>query len=194
MVHLRNGRPSKPRSTKIRNWLQRFARNRDGAIAIEFAALALPFSLLVFAILESCISFAGQQLLMNATDNVARQFRTGQIRPADVEANKNLVRNKICEQIQIVVTTGCPGLLVDLKNYTTFSQAAAVKIKYTSDDDIDDTGFDIKPGKSGTINQLRAFYRWPVMTDLLRKSMSNLKGGNTLHFASVTWQNEPFED
>jgi len=194
MVHLRHGRPSKPRLTKIRNWLQRFARNSDGAIAIEFAALALPFSLLVFAILESCISFAGQQLLMNATDNVARQFRTGQIRPADVEANKNLVRNKICEQIQIVVTTGCPGLLVDLKNYTTFSQAAAVKIKYTSDDDIDDTGFDIKPGKSGTINQLRAFYRWPVMTDLLRKSMSNLKGGNTLHFASVTWQNEPFED
>lgn len=194
MVHLRHGRPSKPRLTKIRNWLQRFARNSDGAIAIEFAALALPFSLLVFAILESCISFAGQQLLMNATDNVARQFRTGQIRPADVGANKNLVRNKICEQIQIVVTTGCPGLLVDLKNYTTFSQAAAVKIKYTSDDDIDDTGFDIKPGKSGTINQLRAFYRWPVMTDLLRKSMSNLKGGNTLHFASVTWQNEPFED
>lgn len=194
MVHLRHGRPSKPRLTKIRNWLQRFARNSDGAIAIEFAALALPFSLLVFAILESCISFAGQQLLMNATDNVARQFRTGQIRPADVEANKNLVRNKICEQLQIVVTTGCPGLLVDLKNYTTFSQAAAVKIKYTSDDDIDDTGFDIKPGKSGTINQLRAFYRWPVMTDLLRKSMSNLKGGNTLHFASVTWQNEPFED
>ena len=41
---------------------------------------------------------------------------------------------------------------------------------------------------------LRVFYRWPVMTDFMSKSMSNLKGGKTLHFASVTWQNEPFDD
>ena len=33
-----------------------------------------------------------------------------------------------------------------------------------------------------------------VMTDFLAKSMANLKNNKTLHFASVTWQNEPFDD
>ena len=28
----------------------------------------------------------------------------------------------------------------------------------------------------------------------MRKSMANLPDGKTLHFASVTWQNEPYED
>ena len=41
---------------------------------------------------------------------------------------------------------------------------------------------------------LRVFYRWPVITDFMSKAMSNLKGGKTLHFATVTWQNEPFDD
>jgi len=41
---------------------------------------------------------------------------------------------------------------------------------------------------------LRVFYKWPVMTDLMAKSMANLSGGRTLHFASVTWQNEPFDN
>ena len=43
-------------------------------------------------------------------------------------------------------------------------------------------------------NMLRVFYKWPVMTDFMRKVMSNLKDGKTLHFATVTWQNEPFDD
>jgi Flp pilus assembly protein TadG len=50
------------------NALRRFVNNARGSIAIEFAALAIPFSLLVFAILESCISFAAQQVLSNVAD------------------------------------------------------------------------------------------------------------------------------
>lgn len=163
-------------------------------MAIEFAALALPFALLVFAILESCISFASQQVLMNTTDDVARLFRTGQLRPADIEKDKDLVRNLICDRLEVVVTDGCPGLLVDLKPHATYAQAAAVRIKFTPDNDIDDSEFSIAPGKSESINQLRVFYKWPVMTDFLRKSMSNLKDGKTMHFATVTWKNEPFND
>ena len=58
--------------------VRRFFRARGGATAIEFVILALPFSALIFAILESCVSFAAQQLISNATDDIARQIRTGQ--------------------------------------------------------------------------------------------------------------------
>jgi hypothetical protein len=63
-----------------------------------------------------------------------------------------------------------------------------------NDRDLDTSGFAVTPGPSMTKNMLRVFYKWPVMTDFMRKSMSNLKDGKTLHFATVTWQNEPFDD
>lgn len=170
----------------------RFGRNRQGSVAIEFAALAIPFAMLVFAILESCISFAAQQVLANATDDIARQLRTGQVKAASI--NEITLKKMICDRLDIVVTSGCPDLVVDLREFPTFAAAAAVRIKLTSDGDIDTTGFAVKPGPSMSKNMLRVFYRWPVITDFMRKSMSNLKGGKTLHFATTTWQNEPFDD
>ena len=172
--------------------LARFGRNRHGSVAIEFTALAIPFAMLVFAILESCISFAAQQVLSNATDDIARQLRTGQVKAADV--NETALKKMICDRLDIVVASGCPDLVVDLREFPTFAAAAAVKIKLTTDGDIDTTGFAVKPGPSMSKNMLRVFYRWPVITDFMRKSMSNLKGGKTLHFATATWQNEPFDD
>jgi Flp pilus assembly protein TadG len=174
----------------------RLLRDRSGATAIEFTALAIPFALLVFAILESCLSFAGQELMASVTDDVARQLRTGQIKAADI--NKDKLETMICDRMSVMVSGNCKdNLEVDLQEYATFAAAAAVRIKFVgtgSDRDIDTTGFKVTPGKSMTKNMLRVFYRWPVITDFMRKAMSNLKGGKTLHFATVTWQNEPFTD
>lgn len=178
-----------------RSLIGRFTKNSEGTTTIEFVMLALPFSLLVFAILESCISFAGQQLLSNAADTVAREIRTGQLKAADItEAS---LKDEICSHIDILVAAGCPELEVDLREFATFEQAAAVKIKYIGSGDsrdIDTSDFEVSPGPSLTKNMLRVFYRWPVITDLMRKSLSNIQGSKTLHFASVTWQNEPFND
>ena len=160
--------------------------------------LALPFALLVFAILESCISFAGQEVMANITDDVARQLRTGQLRPADVAGTK--LTTLICGRLQIIVSTDCPDqLLVDLRQYPTFADAATAGFKIQNGDVVLMQGtnsqtFANTPGPAESKNMLRVFYKWPVMTDLMAKSMANLNGGRTLHFASVTWQNEPFDN
>lgn len=172
--------------------LRRFGRSRDGAAAIEFTALAIPFGLLVFAILESSISFAAQQVLANATDDIARQLRTGQIKAADV--NETSLKTLVCNRISIIVANDCPGLEVDLREFATFAEAAQVRVKITSGGELDTTDFDVDPGPSLSKNMLRVFYRWPVITDFMRSSMSNLKDNKTLHFATSTWQNEPFDD
>lgn len=170
----------------------RFIRDEDGAMAIEFVALALPFSVLVFAILESSVSFAGQQLLVNTADNIARQFRTGQLKPSEVDEGK--LKQLVCADLDILVASGCPGLEVDLRQFDSFEEAAQLRIKYTASGDIDTSDFAVDPGPSLSKNTLRIFYRWPVMTDIMRKSMSNIGDGYTLQFATVTWQNEPFDD
>ncbi len=184
--------PPSPRPAR-RGILARFAGNRSGSTAVEFTALAIPFSLLVFAILESCISFAGQEVLANTTDDVARLLRTGQVKAADVTPTS--LRTLICDRLSVIVADDCPGLEVDLREVTTFQQAAALGIPFNAaKDDIITSGFVVKPGKSMSKNALRVFYRWPIMTDIMRKSMSSLKDNKTLHFSMAVWQNEPFDD
>jgi Flp pilus assembly protein TadG len=188
---------------KRRSILSRFVRDRSGATAIEFSVLAIPFAAMVFAILESCISFAGAQVLANAADDVARQLRTGQIKIASglsaealAEEKKKLER-MICDRLEVMVAKDCLGLRIDVRKVDTFAEAAALRIVYDGsgqDKTLADSNFQFKPGPSMSKNVLRVFYEWPVITDFMRARMSNLAGGKTLHFATVTWQNEPFDD
>ncbi len=187
------------RKTRRKGLFGRFARERDGTTAIEFAALAIPFSLLVFAVLECCISFAAQEVMTNATDSVARQLRTGQIKAADTSATQ--IKNLICAKLEIMVAKGCPGLEVDLRTKSSFEELAKAKfaiqdkkIVLLTDGKAETGGYQFQPGLSTQKSMLRVFYKWPVMTDFMAKSMANLENGATLHFASATWQNEPFDD
>ena len=174
-----------------------FFSDKRGSTAMEFAMLAIPFALLVFAILESCISFAGQEVMANITDDVARQLRTGQLQKNNVtEAS---IKQLICSRLQIMVAQNCPGLLVDLREYSSFADAATAGFRIAGNQIVltqsgSDMTFTVSPGLAESINMLRVFYKWPVMTDLLAKQMQNFNDGTTLHFASVTWQNEPFND
>lgn len=178
-----------------KRWFRRFARNRDGATVIEFALLAFPFTLLVFAILESCISFAGEEYLQNVTDDLARELRTNNL-PDDAPSPMTVeyFQDRMCERLEILVSTGCPGLSIDLRNFTTFAQAAALRTRIVDKEISLDGGFQFNPGGAETINTLRVFYRWPVLTDIMRSRMAGLNNGAALHFATATWQNEPYDE
>jgi Flp pilus assembly protein TadG len=170
--------------------IRRFSRERRGSVAIEFSIMAMPFVALIFAILETCLSFATQQLITNAVDRVARDVRTGRLLTADLTGNK--LKDMICNRIALMAPDGCPDLLVDLNNYASFT-AVPKKVPFTAGGDINTAGFAVNPGGPSTINHMRVYYRWPVMTDFLRSSMSNMPGGKTLLLSSATWRNEPFD-
>jgi Flp pilus assembly protein TadG len=169
--------------------LSRFRRDKRGSVAIEFSMLILPFTLLMFAVIETSVSFAAQQIMSNITDDIARSMRTGKIKPADITNAK--LRMLICERMNILTPATCPELVFDLKPYANYA-AVPVKIAYTASHDIDTTGFTTNLGGSGSIQALRVFYRWPVMTDFMRGKLSTLPNGKTLLYAAMIWQNEPY--
>ncbi|MBN9074505.1 MAG: pilus assembly protein [Rhizobiales bacterium] len=177
----------------MRAGLARFRRNRKGATVVEFALLAFPFILLVFAVLESCICFAAQEYMQNITDDLARQLRTGQIRRT-ISAQD--FRDKVCERLEFFVSDGCPGLNIDLRNFTTFEDASKLRVYITSAGNvfIDGGAYQFDPGTSQSKNVLRLYYHWPVLTDIMRKRIYNLSDGTTLMFSTAVWQNEPFDD
>ena len=55
-----------------------FARHQDGAAAVEFALVAVPFLALLFAILETALVFFAGQTLETAASDSARMIMTGQ--------------------------------------------------------------------------------------------------------------------
>ncbi|MEM5502848.1 TadE/TadG family type IV pilus assembly protein [Ahrensia kielensis] len=174
---------------RLRTALSRFKHNKDGATAIEFGILAIPFILIVFAVLETSLSFTAQQVMANSVDQAARKVRTGQIDPKTTDEDQ--FRAMICHDLELLVSSGCPELEFDLKSYKKFSDVPTT-IPMETPKKLDTSGFTYEPGGAGTINHLRVFYRWPVITDIMKSHLSGLEDGKTLLYSSSTWQNEPF--
>jgi Flp pilus assembly protein TadG len=175
----------KPRK-QVRRIIGRFRKSQDGVAAIEFAMLSLPFFMLVFATIEVFVAFAGEQLLENAVDTMSRQVRTGQITfqmgraPDKTEAE---FRAQLCEEISLMIT--CPEnedpndqkLYLDVREFASFAAIPndIPRVGEAKHSDIDPSSFDYDPGGPGTINIVRAYYRWEVMTDLVRPFITNIR-------------------
>nr|QQZ50147.1 pilus assembly protein [Phenylobacterium glaciei] len=86
------------RALRFQNLLLRFAAARRGTTAIEFAIIALPFCVMMFGIIELGLVFMVSVTLQNATDNAARQIRTGGFQTSGSSAKgdfKTLVCNRM---------------------------------------------------------------------------------------------------
>lgn len=72
-----------------------YTKNRDGATAIEFALLAIPFFMLLFAILELAVIFFISSTLSHAVSESGRQIRTGNFQNCGQAAFKAAVCDKM---------------------------------------------------------------------------------------------------
>ena len=168
-----------------RRLVRRFFVERRGAVAIEFAVLAFPFLLLLFAILESCIAYAAQELMSNAVDDLVRQLLTGQLRAGGV--NEETARDFLCQRMELLFPAGCrQEIRIDLRSFGTFEQAAMV-----FDGTLPPATFVFDPGGPQEKNVIRVFYQWPVITNILHGNLADDRG-EMLLYATRTWQNEPF--
>lgn len=178
---------------------RRFVGDRKGATAIEFALLAMPFFIVLFASIETFVAFAGEQLLANATDTLARKIRTGEITSATTETE---FRQAFCDEISILMTcsatevTAPAKLYLDVRKITDLGNFPDAVPRVGSD--LDTSGFTFAPGGSGEITMVRAYYRWEVITDLVRPYVTKLRpAGDSmprdyLMVATATFRNEEY--
>lgn len=190
--------------------LRRLFKSSEGATAIEFAILAIPFMMIVFATFETFIAFTGEQLVSNAVDTMARRVRTGQItfnlgRTTDM--TRTQFRQEFCKQISVMITcsnteAATPNKLwIDLEQVTSFADIPTniplVATNGGKTKDLDTTKMNYSAGGAGKINMFRAYYRWPITTDLVRPYISNIQQegstkGQFLIVATSAFQNENY--
>ncbi|MGR9437819.1 TadE/TadG family type IV pilus assembly protein [Rhizobium leguminosarum] len=185
------------------------ARSRDGAAAIEFALLAIPYFLVIFAILETFVAFAAEELVSNGVDTMSRRMRTGQItynlgRTTDM--NQAQFRQAFCDEISILVRCSASEvatpskLYLDVQTFSTFSAIPTTIPKLSTDKyaDVNTAAFKYAPGGAGTINMMRAYYRWEIITDLIRPYITTIRPSDGsmpsqyLIVATAAFQNEQY--
>jgi Flp pilus assembly protein TadG len=188
--------------------LFRLVHSRDGATAIEFALLAIPYFMIIFAILETFVAFTAEQLVTNAVDTLGRQLRTGQItynhNNSTTDKTEQQFRQLFCNEIDILIQCSASEiatsdkLWLDVESYNSFADMPTTVPHVSSDphSDLQTSGFKYAPGGPGSINMLRAYYRWQVITDIVRPYISTINPtGSPSEFlivATAAFQNEKY--
>lgn len=203
----RNSDEREPKKARRRKPLiRRFARSTDGAAAIEFAILAIPYFLIVFAILETFIAFIGENVISNGVDVMARKVRTGEIKSttANDPAFKTYFRKAFCDEISILVSCSADEianpkrLYIDLRSFSNYADIPTTipRASTAQNADLKTSDFAYSPGGAKSINMLRVYYRWPVLTDLVRPMLTTVRDSNGtgafLIVATATFQNEDY--
>lgn len=177
--------PAPQRRTITR--LVRFARNRRGATAVEFALIALPFFALMMAIIETFLLFFASQTIETATNTGARLIRTGQAQNAGLTEAE--FKTEICNAMRGLFSCE-DNLAVDVRTYEFFDDVDMGR-------PIDADGnlvqnFLYEPGDAGEVVVVRAFYEWPIHTNILKMGLASLSNGRHLIAAATAFRNEPF--
>lgn len=191
--------------------LLRLRRDREGAAALEFAILAVPFMLLMFATFETFFAFSGEQLMANAVETMGRKIRTGEItfgQGKSTDVTEAEFRQMFCDEIAILgmcsetEATTPEKLYLDVRQFASFADMPreVPKVSTAEFSDLDTSDFAFSPGGANSKNMLRAYYRWQIMTDLMRPYITNIRPTNKpvptdfLIVQTSTFENEDYDD
>ena len=171
-----------------RRFAARFRRSEKGSVGVEFAMLAIPFFLLVFAVIETCVIYFATSNLDSAVASAGRLIRIGSVQASGM--TKNQFRDQVCSRLHII--SNCQtNLKVDVRNFSNFGGVTFPPLVGADGKIVDNTVF--QPGGAGDIVVVRVYYSWGVLSPGLI-GLSNLDGGGRLIAASVAFRNEPFGD
>jgi Flp pilus assembly protein TadG len=166
----------------------RFARHQDGAAAVEFALVAVPFLALLFAILETALVFFAGQTLEAAASDSGRLIMTGQAQTAGY--TKDDFKTQVCNRLAGGVFNCSNGVYVDVKTYASFSAVNTASPIVNGTFDPTKVAYDA--GTQGSIVVVTLYYQWPIYVSLLGNNLSNLNGGSRLLVATSVFRNEPY--
>lgn len=179
----------------------RFLKDTNGATAVEFALVSIPFLGLLFAIFETALVFFTAQTVDAATAEAARQIMTGQAQgDSSVTTAAQFKTKYLCPTTGRILPSyvNCNTIVVDVRPATTWTSADQTKNFFT------ETNHKYCTGGSSQIVVLRVGYPMPVYLSVLAMNNSgdayvstagqtNISGSmKHLIVATSVFQNEPF--
>ncbi len=168
---------------------RRLLVERDGSTAVEFSLIALPFLILLIAILQVGVVFLAQHELETAVEKTARGLLTGSTQQAALTQTQFV--NSVCSNLPALFN--CSGVMVDLQTAANFSSAntATPTLTYDANGNVTNN-WQYSAGGSGSLMVLRVIYQFPVLPALSNFNLANLPNGNRLLMATAVFVAEPY--
>lgn len=161
---------------------------KDGATAIEFSMLFLPYMMLSLAIIELSMMFASASLLEGATDSAARMVRTGQLQKSGSVDLEGDFRQAMCDFATVLID--CNDVVIEAMTMDSYGDYSGLAPVYDSDGNLVSQGFDV--GGSNDRVLIRVAYRYQMITPLVGPLLNGPDGG-TLFVSTIVLQSEPYE-
>lgn len=167
-------------------FLARLLATRDGSAAVEFGMVALPFCVMLFAILELGVVFVTDSVLENATIETGRLVRTGQASAQNMTAAQ--FKTSLCSRMSIFAPDCDARATIDVRIIPQFA--------VTPPDPMAGGAFDVgaltySNGNPGDLVLVRVWYRQPLLTTFLAQGLSRLNDGSAMLTATTAFRNEP---
>jgi Flp pilus assembly protein TadG len=161
----------------------RFARAEDGATAVEFAIVAIPFLVLVFAIIELGLVFLVSVTLENAVIDVGRTIRTGEAQTGGATAAT--FKTAVCNKMGWVGSSCDSSLSIDVQTFSDYAASSDAR-----DGEMPKT-MTWNMGTAGSIVLIRAYYSWNLITPMLQTGLQSANGKRMIT-AATAFTNEPY--
>ena len=177
---------------------KRFTRNEDGATAIEFAIVALPFFALLFGILELAVVFFINSALVQATAEAGRVLRVGNFQAC---GGANNFKALVCSNMGGLGNCW-KNVRIDVVEGSSFKTITLPDIPPIEELDEDETGEDAIPqtpngvfdaNAAGDTIVVRSVLHYRLALPPLLTRLDNPPGsGARTIVATTAFQNEPF--
>lgn len=163
-------------------------RNRDGSAAVEFAMVAFPFFLMLFAIIEVALILTIDAVLENAVIDTGRLVRTGQA--AAMGMTPEQFKSQICSRMTVFAGDCETRATIDVRVVTNF-------VISPQDDPLSSGVFDptvpltYSNGAPNSWMLVRVWYKHPLITGFLAQAVSRTTDGAAMLSAATAFKNEP---
>lgn len=163
-------------------------QRREGAAAVEFGIVALPFFFMMFAIFEIGMVFVTSSLVENAMIETGRLVRTGQASTRGFDAAA--FKREMCSRMSIFSGDCESRAQIDVREVPRFGNP-------TLPDPMSGGTFDTGQltyanGQPGSLMVVRAWYQQPLVTPFLSQGLSRLNNGKAMLTATTAFRNEPW--
>lgn len=174
---------------RISGFVRRLCGARDGAVAIEFAIVAIPFLFMMFSILEIGRLYALSSVLEDATMDAGRRIRTGEMQTSGASAAT--FKAAVCDRMSIFEGECNQRLSVDVRVMPQFANQTPPDP--VTGDSFSEGQLTYQPGGANDIVLVRTFWRAPLFAPLVTQGLQKLSDGSAVLTAAATFRTEPYQ-
>ena len=169
--------------------IKNYKNKTDGATAIEFGLLMLPFFILVMGIIEISMYYASGIGLEGAALGASRVIRTGQAQQSgDPET---VFRDALCDEVGVLLS--CDDITYETIVVSGgFSSALTAPPDFDEDGNLIPAGFNA--GQSDDVVLIRLGYRHDFLFPFLGALLEDGENTNSsVHVSTVVLRTEPYD-